>query len=644
LKIKELTIKNFKNIVAVHMKNIPDLVVIAGPNGCGKTSVFDAIRIFKAIIGPYSRGELGYIQSIELKNQLKNVVNLKAEFAEISISIELSRNEKNYLSTRFPNLEEILSQNNGLLAASVRILSTGEHRLVIKSESLSELLRHYDPTDEIGTFEYIPSYREIPLGALGEITLGPQRLEEEKRERTATVRNKFNRLKYYLVMMFIFDKMELSDTASKFMPEIQGFFKDFFFPKEFEGIRVDRTFRWHFPVKMPDGVHDIDFLSSGEKEILMTYTNILKMKLTGSVILFDEPDLHLNAALERKMIARLKNIVAAGNQIWVATHSLEIIGTVPLENLYKMYTHMPEGGDNQIELCSTKRDLYETLELIGASTGLQLVSQKIVFVEGPSDKEILQSLFEEFGDIVSFVETKGLRPLMGLSSAITDLLDQVTKYETFYMIRDRDLLSDAEAEEIHERYTGKVFIWNVRSIENYLLNPEILIQVLNQLGIKSFDSKESLLKALGAIADDLKVEMLADMFKYEIHRRLMEIGFGLPSVNTEEDLKKAILEVGEVKRNRLMEQFSDDTLRKLLEEKKTVVDSVWDANYLQLCDSKRMLKEFIDRYIKPHGPDMNVPSLRSLIVNQMKLTKKIPRDIKNVMEKILGEVRPHKID
>lgn len=642
MRIRELSIKDFKNIRAVHMENIPDLVVIAGPNGCGKTAIFDAIRIFKAIVGPYAGGELNYIRSAELRNELRNVVNLKAEFAEITIGIELSESEKKYLSTSFPNLEEILSQNQGLLRSSIKILKTGRVEHILTSQPLSELLKHYDPTDEIGTFEYIPAYREVPFGGPGEITLSPASLDQEKLERTATVRQKFTRLKYYLVMMFIYDKMELTDVASKFMPEIRGFFKDLFYPKEFEGIEVDRTLRWHFPVKTPDGIHDIDFLSSGEKEVLMTYTNILRMKLTGSVILFDEPDLHLNAALERKLVGRLSNIVAAGNQIWIATHSLEIIGIVPLENLYRMYTSLPEGGDNQIELCSTKRDRFEALELIGASTGIQLISQKIIFVEGKTDKEILQSLYEEFGDIVSFVEAKGLSPLTGLSSAVTSLLDQVTKYETFYMIRDKDLLSEAEAEGIRKKYPGRVFIWNVRSIENYLLDPEILMKVLDQLDIKTYGNAESILKVLKAIADDLKNDTLADMFKYEINRRLTETEFGLPPFKTEDDLKKRILEIGEIKRKRLLEQFSDNVLRKLFEEKKILVDSVWEANCLQICNGKRMLQEFINRHIKPHGRNIDIPSLRSLIVNQMKIVKRTPKDIENIMKEILGEpIREH---
>jgi AAA15 family ATPase/GTPase len=110
MKIKELTISNFKTIKFLRMENIPDLVVIAGPNGCGKTAIFDAVRLFKAIAGPYSLQELNQIRSVELRNELKNVVNLKAEFAEISVGIELSEREKKYLTIKFNNLEEVLAQ------------------------------------------------------------------------------------------------------------------------------------------------------------------------------------------------------------------------------------------------------------------------------------------------------------------------------------------------------------------------------------------------------------------------------------------------------------------------------------------------------------------------------------------------------
>jgi len=437
-------------------------------------------------------------------------------------------------------------------------------------------------------------------------------------------------------MMEIFDKMGALDTASRFIPELKDFFKDFFFPKEFQGLKVDRLLKWHFPVMTPDGIHDVDFLSSGEKEILMTYVNILKMKLSGSVILFDEPDLHLNAALERKLIGRLNRIIDAGNQVWMATHSLEIIGTVPLETLFKMYRNVTDERPNQIELCSTNKDRIETLELIGASIGIQLISQKIVFVEGKTDKEILRNLYQDFNHVVSFVRTKGLRPLMRLDSVLAPLIDQVTKYETFYMIRDRDLLTDTEVKAIQQKYGNKVFVWKARSIENYLLIPEILIEVQSQLGIKLFDNKKAALKALREIANDLKIELLSSLVRNEIHRKLTESEFGFPSVITEKDLEEKILEIGEIKRKKLTNQFSNDALKKLFQEKKEYVDSIWDTDFLQLCNGKHMLQEFINRYIKPHGRNINVASLQSLIVNQMRSTNRIPKDIQKVMGKILN--------
>jgi hypothetical protein len=73
----------------------------------------------------------------------------------------------------------------------------------------------------------------------------------------------------------------------------------------------------------------------------------------------------------------------------------------------------------------------------------------------------------------------------------------------------------------------------------------------------------------------------------------------------------------------------------MLEEKKAFVNSVWDTNYLQLSDGKRMLQELINRYIKPQGRNIDVESLESLIVNRMKLARMLPEDVQEVMKEIL---------
>ena len=42
--LRQLEIVNFKAITCLRLENLRDAVVLAGPNGCGKSNVVDAIR------------------------------------------------------------------------------------------------------------------------------------------------------------------------------------------------------------------------------------------------------------------------------------------------------------------------------------------------------------------------------------------------------------------------------------------------------------------------------------------------------------------------------------------------------------------------------------------------------------------------
>ena len=54
MRIASLEISNFKAIRHLKLDDIPDLILIAGPNGSGKTALFEAIRILKESFGGYS--------------------------------------------------------------------------------------------------------------------------------------------------------------------------------------------------------------------------------------------------------------------------------------------------------------------------------------------------------------------------------------------------------------------------------------------------------------------------------------------------------------------------------------------------------------------------------------------------------------
>jgi len=629
MKIRKLIIKNFKSIENLSMENIPDLVVIAGPNGCGKTSVFEAIRTFKAIIGPYHSNELGVIRG-ELRNQLGNLVNLKTDETEISISFELSKDEISYLKNKGFQIDEELDRNNGLLVSSLKITKSDSSEILVNSPSLQELLRHYDPTDEIGTIMYIPAVRELPAGDIGNITLTSDWMEQQKMESVGNVRAKFQRLKQNFAMMFIYDQIQKTTNTANFIPQVKRIFRDFFYPKTFGGVDVDRSLTWHFPINLPGGTHDIDFLSSGEKEILMTFTEILKLKLTGSIILFDEPDLHLNAALERKVIGNLMQIVNSGNQIWVSTHSLEIVGTVPVSNLFKMYSE-PSSKNNQIELCSEKIDVFDLFKDLGASVGLQLISDKIVYVEGPSDVEILRTIYQEQGDKISFIETRGVNGIVGLSHAVADLLNEASKSESFLMIRDRDFLTQNELDEVDTKYNGRVHVWSKRTIENLLLDPEVLYGVFTALGIGVKDSSE-MQKMIKDMANKLKLLTTSEMIESKLYQLFNRSGFGMPTIKTG-DIVQEILSYVKPQRDDLVKKLQDTEIEKLIVDCKKDVEDNWETNWEIICDGKKILQGLIDNYLSPKGKSIKISALRALIVNQMKVKKKIPSEINEFFKK-----------
>lgn len=53
MRFNSLAVENFRAIRSFHVDNLTDFVLIAGPNGCGKSCVLDAIRLLKSIYGGY---------------------------------------------------------------------------------------------------------------------------------------------------------------------------------------------------------------------------------------------------------------------------------------------------------------------------------------------------------------------------------------------------------------------------------------------------------------------------------------------------------------------------------------------------------------------------------------------------------------
>lgn len=103
MRIQSVVIENFRAIESVEMRNLSDAVVVAGPNGCGKSSIFDAVRLVKSAYGQYSNNEFGswfsefQININKLQNESKRILNNPSKPLKIEIEFNLDKNEKDYI-------------------------------------------------------------------------------------------------------------------------------------------------------------------------------------------------------------------------------------------------------------------------------------------------------------------------------------------------------------------------------------------------------------------------------------------------------------------------------------------------------------------------------------------------------------------
>lgn len=462
MRIESIEITNFKILRHLKLDGIPDLVVIAGPNGSGKTALFDALRVFKEAIATYSIRNQGAIYIHSLLQQIGPVITAGETEAKITISIRVSDVEKYTLGLPY--------DHPGVLTGTVTVSlnqTPGQQetaQLFYGPDPglnyLQRLLGGYRSGGMLGVIDHIGPDRRFAGGQVMSINLTPDNEETELQRLVLNSEEKFATLTQDLVMMHLRDMQERQDgmeNPHNYIDGVREIFRHFLPDQEFVGVHMPPSLNGPPQILVRSGgvKHDVNRLSSGQREILMTYTHLEKLRPTGSIILFDEPELHLHPALQRRVIGHLRRLLERGNnQIWAITHSEGIVDTTEYESLYAMTGQ----GAPAVERVKERAARIGLLQNLGASVGLQLISPRILFVEGDSDGELLPLLFGELPAGVSIQSTGGKGNLMRLSETAMRLLEEAAVDGQFYLVRDRDVEDSPEnLDALQERYVGNFF-------------------------------------------------------------------------------------------------------------------------------------------------------------------------------------------
>lgn len=280
MKIKNLYIENEKRLKNLNInfendEKILDVVVLAGVNGTGKTTVLEVIYDY-----------------------FENFQNDKNK-----INIELDLEEENYINQNNISKETYL---NNLIKDS------------IKKEKTPKVI--YVPAEinfQKVKFNLLALYKKRFLNKIDSYIIAD--------------------IPFYIQMRIINtankeSEKKLGNVRDEIIAEINGIFDILDMDTRLIGMSTETTEILPIFTNLSGDKFDINELSSGEKKLFLRTLAIRMLNPENSIILIDEPELSLHPKWQQRIVDVYRKI-GENNQIIIATHSPHILGSVRKENI-----------------------------------------------------------------------------------------------------------------------------------------------------------------------------------------------------------------------------------------------------------------------------------------------------------------------
>ncbi len=288
---------------------------------------------------------------------------------------------------------------------------------------------------------------------------------------------------------------------------------------------------------------DIDGMSSGEKGLLLTFLIIARNIARGGLILLDEPELHLNPAVSKRLLSFLIDEYLVPNKIQaiICSHSPEILGTAFERDDCTLH-HLQSSTVVSPIYSRDKKEVFDALKRLGSSTSDVLFSRGSLFVEGEHDAEILNV---GFADLISRYRVSALGGRSNVEREI-DLLQLAEKREEIDTLTGFIFDLDKRPTDRKSTKLVKVAQWKRRCIENYLIDEKVLYDILkdSNLASESIQLRGEVYNTLRQLAFD-QIPLIAAEIAYAT------FGFENPGIRPKELAGKNFSEMAQVLGTRL---------------------------------------------------------------------------------------------
>ena len=310
MKIEKVHIKNIKGIKDLELSfrkddKILDLIVLAGVNGSGKTTILEAIKDF------FDNRNIDF-NDIEKSNIYLEIFFEDFEREKIIPFINIdSQNNIYQVFHMLGSYNSYMKENKGLY-----------HQLAKKLENPPKII-YVPANNSFGKVETASTTLSKNYQLINIIDSVAMR---DIPSYIATRRN-------YLAT--IEEDLTMKEVTNKVVNEINGIFSILELDVKLKGFSKDEKTLPIFENSAGEEF-DINDLSSGEKQLFLRTLSIKMLEPNNSIILIDEPELSLHPKWQQRIIEVYKKI-GENNQIIVATHSPHILGSVSNENIFILY-------------------------------------------------------------------------------------------------------------------------------------------------------------------------------------------------------------------------------------------------------------------------------------------------------------------
>lgn len=482
MKIKNVSLNKFKRFADLEITGIPEaakLIILVGPNGSGKTSLFESLNYWYQLS---AFGNIGSQDYIEKKGEPSTLGNWYQDKVKIEFHNEAQVSGKEakgkfYFRTAYRNEPDFTVRN--LNSQSNPTENIKLQNLMLNDQTVSENYQRLVAQTLAGVYK--PSNDEKSVLQLRDELIG----------------------KIKGSLSSIFDDLNLSSIGD---PLSNG---SFYFEK---GSSKD----FHYKN-----------LSAGEKSVFdLVLDMIIKSEFyADAVFCIDEPEAHMHTRLQSRVLRELFKLTPDSSQLWISTHSIGMLKEAedieqekPGSVVFLDFDNRDFDFTEKMTPAHIDNTIWDRFfDLAFADFSKLIAPRRIVFCEGTPqgrkykdfDSQILSKIFSSNYHSTKFVSIGSCAELENIENQSIKVVSNILRSSEIVKFIDRDDKSDREVAELKEKgikTSGK------RHIECYLFDDEIIHKLCESVG--KADCLEACLQAKrdainesidrGNAADDIK--------------------------------------------------------------------------------------------------------------------------------------------